>query len=368
MSAQGLKDRWTETRAQLHGGWRWWSGEIAAMMPDGIRSALSPGDPVIAIDLEDKAVIVRRFAHGGAEEIARLPRADFTADTLRAVLRPYLSKPWFLRDDFALRIPDATALWRNLSLPLAARRNIASLLNHELERQSPIDRGAVYHDYKIVRVDRAAGRIDLVWRIVRRTSVDAALDICREAGIALAVVAFVGDETPPDGGNFPIDARASMLMRLRKWFVPALTVLVLVLAVAALSSTYSRNQQAADALAAQVDQARVDARITARLQHDIDGGRQFTTFLVGQKKGVMAAGLLAETTRLLPDGSWLTELEYRDGEVRVQGLSNSAASLIAIFDASPLFTAAEFRAPLVQAQAPGLERFDLSFKLRKGAP
>lgn len=368
MSAQGFKDRWTETRAQLHAGWRWWSGEIAAMMPARLRSALSPGDPVIAIDLEAQEVVVRRFAQSGAQEIAHLPRADFTADTLRATLRPYLARSWFLRDDFALRIPDAAALWRNLSLPLAARGNIANLLSHELERQSPIDRNAVYHDYKIVRVDRGAGRIDLIWRIVRRASVDAALDTCREAGVPLAVVAFIGDETPPDGGTFPVDARASALMRRRKWLVPALAALVLLLTAVALSSTYSRNQQAADALAAQVDQARVDARVTARLQHDIDGARLFTTFLVGQKKGVMASSLLAETTRLLPDGSWLTELEYRDGEVRIQGLSNSAASLIAIFDASPLFTAAEFRAPLVQAQGPGLERFDLAFKLRKGEP
>jgi general secretion pathway protein L len=367
MSAQGLRDRWAEARATLHAGWRWWAGEIAAMMPDRLRGALSPGDPVIAIDVEDKDTIVRRFADRGEQEIARLKRADFTPEKLRAVLHPYLSKAWFLRDSFALRIGDSTALWRNLSLPLAARRNIASLLNHELERQSPIDRGAVYHDYKIVGVDRAAGRLDLVWRIVRRNPVDAALETCRQAGVAIAVVAFIGDEMPPDGGNFPVDARASALMRLRKWLVPALMALVLVLAAAALSLAYSREQLAADALAAQVDQARVDARITAHLRRDIDGAQQFTAFLVGQKKSVMTSSLLAETTRLLPDGSWLTDLDYRDGEVRIQGLSNSAASLIAIFDASPLFTDAEFRSPLTQAQGPGLERFDLSFKIRNGA-
>ncbi|HEY1629824.1 MAG TPA: PilN domain-containing protein [Rhizomicrobium sp.] len=367
MSAQGLKDRWTDARLRAQAGWRWWAGELAAAMPTGLRNALSPSAPVVAIDLQDKTVILRRFANGDVREIARLPRADFTAENLRAVLQPYLAMPWFLRDAFALRLPDSMALWRNLSLPLAARRNVASLLNHELERQSPLDRGEVYHDHKILRADRRAGRVEFVWRIARRKAVDDAIAVCRQAGVPLAIVAFASDETPPDGGNFPVESRAALLMRLRKALVPTLLALVFVLGAAALASGYSRNEQAADALTAQVERARVEARIASRLRRDIVNAQQVTGYLVGQKKSLMTARVLAETTRILPNGSWLTELEYQGGEVHIQGLSNSAASLIALFDSSPLFTAAEFRAPLVQAQGPGLERFDLSFKIRKGA-
>jgi len=365
MSAQGLKDRLTDMRLRAQAGWRWWAGELAAAMPDSLRNALAT--PVVSIDLQDKAAILRRFADGGVREIARLPRPEFTPETLRAVLQPYLAKPWFLRDSFALRLPDSMALWRNLSLPLAARRNVASLLNHELERQSPLDRGEVYHDHKIVRVDHRAGRVDFVWRIARRKPVDDALAVCRQAGVPLAVIAFTGDDTPPDGGTFPVEPRAVLAMRLHKALVPALFALVLALGAAVLAGAYARNEAAADTLNAQVEHARGEARIASHLQRDIVEAQQVTSYLVGQKKSVMSARVLAETTRVLPNGSWLTELEIRDGEVHVQGLSNSAASLIALFDASPLFTAAEFRAPLVQAPG-GLERFDLAFKIRKGAP
>ncbi len=365
MSAQGFKSRLYEARAQVHAGWQWWSGEMRAILPLGLRRALAPSDPVIAIDLQPDAVVLRRFADGAEWEIARIPRAAFDAASLRAAVAPYLAKPWFLRDAFALRLPDTMALWRNLALPLAARGHIANVLELELERQSPLDRGEVYHDYKILRVDRAAGRIELAWRIARRRQVDAALDVIRAAGIELAVVAFVGDEAPPDGGNFPVASRASALLRLRRLLLPALALLVVALGVAVVAGAYERNQQAADALAARVDHARGEARISLHLQRDIAGARQRAAFLVKQKQGLMVAQLLAETTRMLPDGSWLTELEYQDGEVRIQGLSSSAASLIALFDASPLFSDAQFRAPLMQAQ--GMERFDLSFKIRKGA-
>ena len=46
---------------------------------------------------------------------------------------------------------------------------------------------------------------------------------------------------------------------------------------------------------------------------------------------------------------------------------DTEASLIAIFDGSAVFTSAEFRAPLTEAQIPGQEHFDLAVKIREGA-
>ncbi len=365
MSANGMKSRTALTALQA--AWQQWRGEIAALVPAGLRSRLTGGVSIVAIDLDGDAVTVRRFSDDGVSEIARLARAEFDAAHLRRVLAPYLSKPWFLRDSFALRLPDAAALRRNLSLPLAARRNIASLLDIELERQSPVDRDEIYHDYRILRIDRTAGRIDLVWRMVRRKSVAPALEICRQAGVDLAVIAFTGDEAPADGGNFPVESGAALLLRLRHWLVRGLLMLILALVVALAAGAYSRNQQALDAFTVRVDQARLAARASLQLQHEIDAARQRTALLLREKQGLTVTRLLAETTRLLPSGSWITGFSYQDGEVHLQGYSNAASSLIALFDASPLFTAAEFRAPLVQGQSPGTEQFDLALKIRKGA-
>ena len=365
MSAKGTPSRAWLTAAQT--GWQRWRGEIAALIPVGLRNALTSGGAVVAIDLEDDAVILRRFADGEVAEIAHLPSAAFDAAHLRAALSPYLVRPWFLRDSFALRLPDATALQRNLSLPLAARRNIASLLDIELERQSPVDRDEIYHDYRILGTDRAAGRIDIVWRMVRRRSVAPALEICRQAGVDLAVIAFTGDEAPSDGGNFPVAPRAALLLRLRHWLVRGLLLLILALLIAITAGAYARNQQALDDFSARVDQARIAARASLRLQHELDAARQRTALLLREKQGLTVTRLLAETTRLLPSGSWITGFSYQDGEVRLQGFSNAASSLIALFDASPLFASAEFRAPLTQGQSPGQEQFDLALKIRKGA-
>ncbi|HEY2069245.1 MAG TPA: PilN domain-containing protein [Rhizomicrobium sp.] len=347
--------------------WHWWRGEIAALLPQRLRNAFAGSVSIIAIDLETDAVVLRHFTDGQAGQLGRIPHDMFDAQSLRAALQPFLAKPWWRREAFALRIADSQALRRNLSLPLAARRDIESLLALELERQSPLDRGEVWHDYRIARIDRVTGRIDIVWRIVRRRALAPALETCRKAGIDLAVIAFTGDEAPPDGGDFPVSPSAALLLRLRRLMVPGLSILVALLFLAVIVGAYLRNETSVEAFAARVDQARMEARQSLLLEHEIAAARKRTALLVHEKQGLSAARVLAEVTRVLPTGSWLGAFDMRDGEVHLQGTSNSAASLIAAFDASPLFEGAEFRAPLMQAQGPGQEQFDIAFKLRRGA-
>lgn len=367
MTAPGITPRAMELLGTLQDAWTWWRGEIAALLPDNVRRQLASGASVVVIDFGAETVSLRRFADGDERDITQLPRAGLDAGALRAALAPELAKPWFLRDCFVLRLPERVALTRNLSLPLAARRNIASLLEIELDRQSPLDRSEIYHDYRILRIDRQARRIDLVWRIVRRASVVTALELCRQAGIELAGVIFAGDEAAFDGGNFPVTPRASLLLRVREHLVTGMLVLILALLVAVIAGAYLRNQSAADAFSVRVNEARVAAHASLRLQHEIDASQKRSALLLAERRGLTTTRILAETTRVLPAGSWLTDFAYRNGEVHIHGYSNAASSLIALFDASPFFTSAEFQAPLVQAQDPGQEQFDLVFKIRKGA-
>ncbi|HXL98285.1 MAG TPA: PilN domain-containing protein [Rhizomicrobium sp.] len=364
MSSGGLKYRWDDTWSGFQAGWRWWTAELAAMMPEHWRKALASNDPVIAIDVGDGDVVVRRFAADGAREIAHIPRAQFDAATLRRAVEPFLAQNWMLRDFFVLRIPDALALGRTLSLP-GKGRNLDHILRHELDRQSPIDRDHVYYDFRVLQ--RQTNQVDVFMRITRRDAVDSALAVCRAAGVELAAIAFAGDTQPADGGIFPVDPRASLLMRIRRRLVPGLAALVTVLAIGALVGGYLRNQAAADDLADRVDQARGRAQVIERLHHGIEGALNRSAFLARQKQNLMLVRVLSEVTRVLPNGSWIFDFEYRGGEVRISGFSDSASSLIALFDASPLFTDAQFRAPLMQGSTAGQERFDMSFKIRKGA-
>ncbi len=345
-----------------------WCGEqIALALPPGLHNVLESGLSVVAIDFEENDVVLRRFAHGESAEIRRLPRAQFDARALSAALAPVQAGARLLGDSFALRLPASFALTRRLSLPLGARRNIGNLLDFELDRQSPLDKSEVYHDYRVLNVDRAADRMDVEWRIVRRSSVLPAAEICRKAGVDLAVIAFVGDSEPSDGGNLPVDQAAARSLRLKRHLVSGLLAAILVLSLIVTGGFYWRNEQAAADLFAQVDRARLAARESLQLEHDIAAMQRHARQLREEKLRPTASRVIAEVTRILPDGTWVTEFSFRNGEVQVHGYSNAASSLIGLFDASPLFAGAEFRAPLTQATSPGLQQFDLAAKIRDGA-
>jgi general secretion pathway protein L len=341
VSAEGIR---RDRLAALHAGWQRWRDSLVSLVPQRVRNLLDGGVNVTALDLEIDAAVLHRFVDGRVSEIARLPR-DFTAKALSNATLPYLAKPWFLRDSFALRIRDAAALTRKMSVPLAARRDLASMLDFELDRQSPLGRDEVYHDYRILAIDRALRQIDLDWRIVRRAEVDPALRICRQSGIDVAVVALIGDVSPPDGGTFPVDARAARLLRLRRWMVRGLLLLILGLVAIAILGAYVRTESALAALSDDADQARRAAHASILLENEIAATQHRTKMLVREKQHVPVTLLLAEVTRLLPDGAWLTGFSYHDGELHLQGSSSAAPSLIALFDASPLFAGAEFRSP-----------------------
>jgi general secretion pathway protein L len=367
MSDTGIRSHANGWLAGLRAGWRRFADQLTVLGLDGPPMRLEGTTPVATIDVGEQTVALRRFAEGGSTEIARLPRAEFTSANLRTALAAELERPRYLRDSFALRLPDAWALKRTLTLPMAARRNLDDLLDFELERQSPLDRSEVYHDYAILRTDLRARTMDVAWRIMRRKKVDPLIEICHKAGVELAVVALVSDERPPAGGTFPVSPGAVRLLHAHRWTVPALVVAIVVLLAAVVAGAYSRNEQANDAVLAKVAETRVAARSALRYEDQINASHGRAAALVAEKQRPMVTAMLAEVTRLLPERTWLTGFSYSEGEVRLQGYSSKASALIAIFDVSPLFGAAEFRAPVVQAQDRNLEQFDLALKLRRAA-
>ncbi|HUD52832.1 PilN domain-containing protein, partial [Parvibaculum sp.] len=101
------------------------------------------------------------------------------------------------------------------------------------------------------------------------------------------------------------------------------------------------------------------------LKRDVSDARARMAFLGEAKKSPLLVGILAEVTNILLDGTWLFEFQLNGKEVRIRGYSPEASKLIALFDAAPQFTNAQFRSPLVQGQSKELERFDLSFDIRE---
>jgi len=349
---------------QLGAGWRWWLETLATFVPRPVRDAFAGGEDAVVIAVQPTELVVTRRAGSFEGVVARIPRDEFAARTLRLSVPHRTGLGAWFADPVVLELQADEALTRPLHLPRGAARNLGSILKHEVVRQSPIDAQSIYYDYHVT--GRGTEGVDVALRIIRREPVDALLQLCREAGVAVSAVIFEGDTRLAEG-TFPTDLAATRHLRLAPRMVPMLMGILLVLLAGLALSIYLRGETAAADLQDRVDAARGGAMAVAALQHNLDDAHRQAAFLAQQKRNPATVAVLADVARLLPDGAWLYELEINGGEIRLHGFSNQAASLIALFDASPDFADAQFRSPLMQGPAPNSQRFDLSMRFRKPA-
>lgn len=74
--------------------------------------------------------------------------------------------------------------------------------------------------------------------------------------------------------------------------------------------------------------------------------------------------LLQELTNLLPDGTWVQDLQLGQGTVEITGYSNRAADLIQPLESSPHFSQVEFTSPITR-DAQNKEIFRIRMRLGK---
>lgn len=347
----------------FHAAWRWWSGEMSALIPADWRRALASGRErlVLAAGEDGNAVLLRRG--GGREELLAQfdldPVHDEAAQATLAALQPRLRGPMMVE------LPADCALRTVMSLPLAAEANLAQVVAFELDRHTPFHSEEVYRSQQVVRRDAAGKRLAVQLTVVPRPLVDAVLAAARRLGLALDGVEVAGE--PRTGNLLPAQPQA-LGARLPSLALGGLAALAAVLAAAAVLIPLYRAHGVADALAAELAESKTGAEESLRLQKEIDGEVQESGFLDARKhQAPSASEVLFTLTHLLPDDTWLNELELTGGELRITGFAGSASSVLALVDQSGHFGNAAFRSPVTQDQRTQREQFNISARLLQEA-
>jgi general secretion pathway protein L len=272
------------------------------------------------------------------------------------------------RDDAVLKLAASDVLRPELRLPYASERVLHSALKYELEKLSPIPPDEVYFDFKIQSRDKAENTAEIALRIIRRDIVDRMIELCRAAGLKIGAIRFEDDARDADPGAFPVDRTAALRGQWRRNSVAFLAGAVVVLGLALVFVSYMRGSETLDALSDEIATESISASRVEQLQSRIDRTTKQLTFLGQQKRAPLFAQVLADVTRTLPDGTWITEFDMTAGsKIRIEGFSRSASDLIAIFDRPGKFANAQFAAPVTQGASPGIERFNLTFDIAGAA-
>jgi len=371
----------------LVGFWRWWTAELAPLVPSGARNAFARRRlrPVIAFD-GNVATLWRPVMRDGAlaMEIAGTVALDGDAQAVAAAGSRALDEvargapggaPATRR--VRLAIPSRTALRRALTLPAAVEENLRQAVGYDLDRHTPFKPDELYYDAHVVGRDAARGVLRVELATARRSVVDPLIRHAESWGASVAGVSADPPDAPSaEPMNLLAPDRRPARMPFRRWqfWLPFALLAAFVLAATVLPVWQKRDY--AIALAELTDRARGQAAVSETLRAEIERQVADYNFALERKFTYPpAVQILDDVSRLLPDDTWLTQLELRTSrgkevqrELSLRGESANAGRLVTVLEDSRLFTQAAPRSPTTKIQPGPGEIFDVGAQLKPLPP
>ena len=333
---------------------RWWLGELGGLLPNWLTSRQRPVRPALILDLRKDGVELIEATPKSSKTLARLSDQDDKAALSAIGARRYRQWPLILRLEANL------GMRKIIDLPSAARDDLASLLEFELDRLTPFSPKDVFFAWRILDRDQGADRIAVKLEIAPKMLVDRAADWAAQHGRSIDRLEIDGDDQEPTLNLFSGQTKEETKGRF-KHFLP---ILALGLAVTAVWIPMSRQQDLVDQLEQELATLKSSADETLLLREKLDLETARAGFLVEAKSNLPAMTLiLAELTALIPDHSHILQLEINDDGIRLSGLADKASDLISILDQSEMFASPAFRSAVTRDPRNGKERFQIAVKL-----
>jgi general secretion pathway protein L len=251
---------------------------------------------------------------------------------------------------------------RQIRLPAAAKRNLLEVLGYEMDRLSPFEAEQVYYHFtpqtENESVDWLAGQLT----VVQKHRVDPWYQMLTELGVSIGQVCLIGESQP-----LMLKPRQAGVSRGTKSTTMLLWLAVLLLSVVTAGSLVWQQRQIAIDLQQKMYAVRERAALSMRLEEQLNARRKAIGMVSAQRQDYLAiSDVLLELTKLIPDGSWLQRVNLNSGSLIVSGQSDQASELIALLEASPMFSAVRFKSPVVRDRRSGKEKFDLTMNLTQG--
>ena len=370
-------------RLGLTGFGRWWLRELAAAMPVRLRTAIERrrARPVLAFD-GNSATLWRPSTNGRIRmsEVARIALdgdAQAVAATGRAALAPLVRAANGAPAPIIVTLSPRASLRKTLTLPAALEDHLHQSLAYDLDRHTPFKPEELYFDAVIVDRDGAHNTLRVDLAAARRALVDT---ILRQAESFGARVIGVTVDAPATAAasriNLLPEDRRPAASGAARWQIVLPAALLVVGAIAALLLPIWHKRDEAIALVQMSDIAHQRASVSDALRTELERRISDYNFALERKYAFPGAvQVLDDVTRILPDDTWLTQLELHtmrgkdaQREMTLRGESANAGRLVALLEDSKLFTQAAPRSPTTKIQPGPGEIFDVSAHLAPQPP
>jgi general secretion pathway protein L len=333
----------------------WWFGQLAELLPQRLRrSALTAADAMVlkpngplGRGIDTIAVSMRR--NGRETPLGRFGLGPASLAELPNVPgRPTV-----------LHLGEQDVLGKTVTLPLAAERELDQVLTFEMDRETPFKAEELYWDHRVEGADRQNGRLSVRLALVPKADLAPLLAALDQVGIRPSRIEIT--DGPDAGACLPLEGVGSHAHHPSNRLLWPVAVGCAALGLAAIVVPYVRQEIAIASLDREIAVGRTAAAEAESLRQEIDRLSGSADFVESERdKAGRPLVVLAAATRVIPDDTYLTEMELRQRKVTLTGRSAAAARLIGPLAADGTFRNPGFAAPVTRLEALHTELFTIN--------
>ena len=356
-------------RLKLGSFWRWWTGEIARLVPERF-SILRGGAriPTLALEGDEVALVEPR---GATSAEARITLGALDEPRRKSALRALLERAGETRGRARVALGRDEALVRRVTMPGATGENLSQVLAYEMDRLTPFKAEDVYFDHRVISRDAATGQILVQLAVARRDLVDARVEKLRSLGASVQGVG-VRDDAGHSGAPLdllPSEQRGERESSRERLIHRSLLGAVVALFVIALLLPVWQKRETIIGLHPLLNKAKQEAEAADAVARELERQVADYNFLLARKYATQPAlAYIEEMSRLLPDSTWVQQLDVKTvgkvREVQITGETSSSSKLIELLEQSALLQNAAPRGTVTRGSQPGTERFMIAAEAR----
>ena len=343
---------------------RWWGRELAACVPSSLPASLGLDRNTVWISFRETSAVI--FAGHGPERVVEIfvdpDHPEDQAKQAREIVESASA------DRIGLILSPKRVLRPTVKLPIAASENLREVVGFEMDRHTPFRAAEVFYDFRVRETDRQSGQLTVEIVAAPRETVDRALALAAAWGLSVDRIT-VADDDAPNGVSFNLLSGAAPppVASSRRRLIAVEAALACALAAIAVFLPIKQKRDALAAAETELAIVREQAAAVGDLRDEMLALSDKIAVLVAAKKiRPKAVALLNEITRILPDGTWLSELSWEGNDLYISGFSDQPSSLIGALEASPMFGEARFSTPVTAAPQLERERFDIALVVTAG--
>lgn len=259
---------------------------------------------------------------------------------------------------------------RNFTIPKSAKEHLNQISASEIERKTPFKLTEILTAYQIDRNYLDKTKIQVCQLIIRK---DILISLLEKIGLIIEDIDFLRVVIEQnDSSQFPEiplgkkNASPKMFNLILQVIFSAAIILMI---IGVIMLFFKQERTANDLTEKILSLSSKAAKVRETADHATSEGRLLLAVRKEKRTKYLLVDIIAEVTKLLPDGSYITELRLSESQTGEQildiiGFSDSALKLPALFDKASIFTDASLTAPIMTDTNEKKDSFSLQAKLK----